>query len=450
MESKFFKYFHTTIWFFFSIAFCHAQPGGGGGLTFGQLYSKDFKAIDLKSPDLKIRNFILAGNGINEELYDIRPLHLIPSKWNYYFDREVACSNQRLLIYYKNEIMIVDLLNILQENGMGNSDRMDSLVFIKGHFTMVTNQYANDRNENRQRNDAILNNGLTPFTTLSLSESGLIKYNNNTDVSFLNEDKLTAHFILKRGVQSFRKEKYDAAITDIYTAIRKGLSAPGREEALSTLSSCYSKKNEFEKSVELLTEIINSRNVKDNYRLMHYYKARIEAYTSLKEYNKALADFDYIILNTLENQTVFIAEKAHYKEKYFSDCASAIQDFENLIDEIPGDHLRDRPGGWSEYADSYFAYGSLEYTCSHFENAFKLWLKAMEFGYAQTSAPYAVEFFDSIIRAFPAEPKPTCCEAPQPERITKTKTAKVTVPNVFINTPVFDELRISPLSPGEG
>ncbi|MEO8150586.1 MAG: hypothetical protein ABI723_23345 [Bacteroidia bacterium] len=329
----------------------------------------------------------------------------MPSKWNYYSGGEQTYRDQRLLIEYRSETMIVDFLDILQENGMGNSDYMDSLVFSSGYFIVKTNPNINERNNDWQQNSAILNNGITPFTIAALKEPGWINYNINSDGSFLREENLTPHFILKRGVNSFRKEKYHAAIADIEFSIRKGLPTKEKEEALATLASCYSKKYDYETALALINEIIDSRSVDDNYRLMNYFKARIEIFTALKKYDLALNDYDYIILNTNEYQLAYIAEKAGYKKKYLFDCQSSIQDFEKIIIEIPNDHLSDRPGGRSEYAETFFAYASLEYSCGQYNNAFSHWLKAMEFGYGQTSADYAVHCFDSIINMFPNVPE---------------------------------------------
>ena len=389
----------------FSVYNVNAQPGGGGGLTIKNLYDNYLNAIDLKSPGLKIRNFVLNGNSVREELYDFRPLHLEPSKWNYYTGREQPNSDQRLLIQFNGETMIVDLINIMQENGMGISDYMDSLVFSRGHFKVITNLPNNKRTGKWQTNAALLNNGITPFTIAALEEPGWIKFSNEVDQQFLYENNLSAHFILKRGVNDFRKGKYNSAITDIERALSNGLSTGEKEEALATLSSCYSKVYDYYKALQLINEIIESRTVVDNYRLMNYYKARIEIYTAMKNYDLALSDYDYIITSTNEHQLAFIAEKAEYKKKYLSDCFSSIQDFERTVNDIPSNHLSDRPGGWSEYAETFFAFASLEYSCGYKNDAYDNWLKAMEFGYGQTSTDFAVLHFDSIIRLNPNEPR---------------------------------------------
>ncbi len=390
---------------FFSLHHLCAQPGGGGGLMIKNLYDNYLNAIDLKSPGLKIRNFVLNGNSVREELYDFRPLHLEPSKWNYYSGIEQPNSDQRLLIQFNGQTMIVDLINIMQENGMGIRDYMDSLVFSRGHFTVITNHHNNERTDKWQTLSAILNNGITPFTRTALEEPGWIKSGNEVNLQFLYENNLSSHFILKRGVNDFRKGKYNNAITDIERALQIGLQAVEKEEALATLSSCYSKVYEYYKALQLINEIIQSRTVFDNYRLMNYYKARIDIYTAMKNYDLALSDYDYIITNTIEHQLAFIAEKAEYKKKYLSDCFSSIQDFERTVNDIPSNHLSDRPGGWSEYAETFFAYASLLYSCGYKNDAYDSWLKAMEFGYGQTSADYAVLHFDSIIRLNPYEPR---------------------------------------------
>ena len=376
---------------------CNAQPGGGGGLTIKGLYNQSGIPIAIDDPNLKIRKFVLSGQMVQEEIYNVYSLYFSSNSSFYLANEHQPFDHQRLIITYHDTLMIVDISDIMQANGAGHTESMDSIFFNKGYFSFSMRTRYDYNTIDYSEFARLKKFGLTPYTIPLLTAKFNLYYTQACDTDFLKEENLSSHFILNRGINYYRQEQNDDALADISIAIKRGLNKNDLENAYATLSACYKSQKNYAQSLYFINKIINELHVADNYYLMSYYKARIEIFTALRQFNNALNDFDFIILHAAENTNAYIAEKAEYKARYMNNCKGGLEDFMTILDHIPDSHLNDRPGGFSEYADTYFQCGLLEYSCGEKQNAFIHLLKAMEFGYAQTSADYAVVCFDTLI-----------------------------------------------------
>jgi tetratricopeptide (TPR) repeat protein len=401
-----------------------AQPGGGGGLVIGSLFSNKLDSINLLTDTaLSIRTFILAEGKVYQEtfLYQIflkekgnlrisRHHHgfgLPPANdinEDRYADRE---SNQRMYLVYKQDTMIIDFMGIIGENGMGNSDTMDSLVIQKGYFKYNRSKH-NNRSYKPEEDDSIkkwIAHGLTRHTRYILSQKGYITSTSRIDLSFLREDKLPSSYFLKRAAYYLQNEEPSLALADINKGIEKNKGATTCE-ALYLFCDAYTKTGDYDKAIENITLAIDctrDRTYEDWEGKVENYRTRIELFITQKKYHLALRDYNTIVRISQDTIGATI-ERAGFKMKYLKAYQSAISDLKLIIDSIPDNHLRDRPQGWSEYCTTYFTLATAEYLNGNTAAAFRYWLKAEEFGYGQSSSLTVVDHFDSIITQHPKAP----------------------------------------------
>src|ERR1043166_8678021 len=110
-----------------------AQPGGGGGLVISNFYSDKLERIDLlHNPSLKIRTFLLSGTNIAQETFLFEKFQKengkpvinspaygfgLPSPMEPGVDAYPhRKSDQRMLIFFRKDTMIVDFIGIMGEN----------------------------------------------------------------------------------------------------------------------------------------------------------------------------------------------------------------------------------------------------------------------------------------------------------------------------------------------
>lgn len=408
-----------------------AQPGGGGGLTIGNLYNTRQEKIDLlNDAALQIRTFILKDDKIYQEtfLYDAfleKNGQLRISRQHYgfgfppaddvnedgYADRE---SNQRMLIMYDKDTMIIDFTGIIGGNAGGYTDKMDSLVIQKGYFKYYRTKKKNTEYHFPQ--DEItrkcLNNGLTPYTAQQLAAGDYMAYDPVTDLSFLQDDRLPASYYFKRAAFYLKNKHTAAALADIETGIRRN-NGIASCEALYLLVEVYTATGQYEKAIDNITLAMDCKRFSWNEsweNKVQNYQTRIDLLTRLGKYDKALEDYNTIV-SISKDITGAVIERAEYKTRYLGDYAGAKNDLVTLVNAIPADHLGDHPQGASEFADVYFVLAGVEYAMGDIYAASKHWLKAEEFGYSTSSSNGPVLHFDAVIRQHPNIPELYLCRA---------------------------------------
>ncbi len=187
--------------FLFSKTLVSAQPGGGGGLCIGGFYDKQRQKIDIfTDKNIEIRSFGLQNGKLlyESKLFQYQPANYKGKPQTDFCllknieDREPndRQNDQRLYIKYKGETMVLDLLNIMGENGMGNHDEMDSVVVHSGYFCYdrdVKARYLRQERGGETRKNT--KNGLTPNTQTFLIGKNILKVTPKCNTDFFTRKK---------------------------------------------------------------------------------------------------------------------------------------------------------------------------------------------------------------------------------------------------------------------
>ncbi len=409
-----------------------AQPGGGGGLFIRNMYNRNLKPVDLSNdPQIFIRTFVLLKGKVYQETF----LHdqymanngkmrvsrsyygfgLPPAgdvDGNGYGDRQ---SDQRMMIIYNRDTMVIDFTGITGENAGGYTDVMDSLVIQPGYFTYDRSRLNNSTGYNIDEWKALAKlqqNGLTPFTIQQLRSKKLIRLEAKIDLSFLQKGQLPASFYFKRAAYYLQHNKPSQALADIRTAIEKN---QGRVncEALYLLTGAYTALGQYQDAIDHISSALECRQNAWEDAIeakAGNYRTRIDLLIHMGRYQEALNDHNTIV-SMSEDKMRPVIDRAQFKQRYMHDAVGSKNDLLEFLSSIPGDHLSDRPQGTSEYTDVYFVLAGIEYSTNDIINAAKHWLKAEEFGYSVSSDEAAVRHFDSVIKAHPQLPELYLCRA---------------------------------------
>lgn len=109
-----------------------AQPGGGGGIEIGGYYDQYGKPIH-NDPLLEVRIFRLKEISISSEMWETFKSNLFTLRNDNHRGTNCDDDNQRLMIVYKNDTMVLDVIGIIGENGAGIVHRLDRIVFMPGY-----------------------------------------------------------------------------------------------------------------------------------------------------------------------------------------------------------------------------------------------------------------------------------------------------------------------------
>jgi len=393
----------------------YAQPGGGGGLGIVDFYSSKLDRLDISSDtSLKIRTFSMLEGKLNQERYMFQPLPKENGKVRIYHpdygtrlpptdDRDGysdKSSIQRMYIVYQKDTMIIDFYEIIGENGAGRADRMDSLVIQRGYFKFHRSKKIGKsfNREDYDRNVKLLKNGLTFYTVNQLSNAGYIEYNPTIDISFLLEKNLSASYFFERAKYYLKFDQPKLALEDIEKGIEKN-NGQKNCETLYLLCDAYNKAGQYKKAIESVSQAILCKCYGRSEDWEAYW-TRIDLFIKLKKYNRALEDFNTLLVISEDKQGVK-RKQANFKMKYLKDYKGAISDLKTITDVIPDNHMSDGPLEQSEYSDTYFDLAYAEYLNGDKKSAFRHWLKAEEFGYSRLKYDSPIIFFDSIITRNP-------------------------------------------------
>jgi len=392
----------------------HAQPGGGGGLVIAGFYNQKLQKINiLTDPDIKMRSFVLQDSGIYETFYfqQLRQAKknisisgythdgfVLPPVTYYYGGRYRNLSDQRILIIYKHDTMMIDFRGIIGENAGGYNDKIDSIVIQKGYFKCL-------RSTDNSNYSGFLRNGITPYvfhTKGNTQHTEFLNYTDKIDTTFLREDNLTPLFYQQRAAHYIETNETTLAFADIDKAIAKNKGKTTCTD-LYLLCGAYEQNNQYDKAIESLTTIITNhcsqiywnKDMAPEYN----YRRRIGLYVKNKQYQKALTDYDSIaMLPTIWAKAYFIIERANFKMNYLKDYKSALTDLKTLADTSEGKKQENN----FINADIYFSLAPAEYYNGNEKDAYTHWLKAEEMGYsASSSGTYPTTYYDSLIQQHP-------------------------------------------------
>lgn len=133
------------------------QPGGGGGIQIEKIIDKNLQLISKSDPELKITRFLLGTDSTHKvlQLYSAeakyhyrtngKPNHIFLPPYIYLPTfksknaKRTSVPNQRIMLIYKKDTMIIDFIDILMENGAGYTDYIEVLKLYPGYFTCYRN-----------------------------------------------------------------------------------------------------------------------------------------------------------------------------------------------------------------------------------------------------------------------------------------------------------------------
>ncbi len=425
-----------------AISDVHTQPGGGGGLVIGGLYDSSLNRIDVADPSLSIRFFRLADSSFraefDRELYSGDPELEIPNgywslstlsystqllagnillsyrKLRSGVQTSLDCSNQRVVLIYRADTMVVDVAGVWPENPSGGVDYMDSLVFHHGYFWLNRNPpsyRAALPNIEERRN--LLQRGVTTSTLPTLSILGLARYDSNVGLLFVDTAALPATFYLARGEHRIHEKQYSRAIADLEHSLQAGLQRLDSVEALSLLYKAYAQNGDTTNALRTLSALIDVERREPqvdyfNYpqHLISFYHTRIALSISNGDFQRALSDYDSIIsASTPAYRPYHKIARAEFQINSLHDCAGPAKDLNVLSDEIRLDTAHDMASRLHQYGAVCFLLGSALH-CSHeYPSAYRYWLQAMELNGGGPPTMHFVVHFDSLLQHHPDVPE---------------------------------------------
>jgi tetratricopeptide (TPR) repeat protein len=396
-----------------------AQPGGGGGLCIGGFYDKKGEKIDIfTNKNTKIRSFVLKNDKILYEsaLFEIRQNDYkmalkqnpdaVKIKNNFCLLSEIEGlepndrqNDQRLYIRYKNETMVLDLLNIMGENGMGSHDEMDSVVVRTGHFRYDRN--VEIRYLRKEKNKEFRQNikyGLTPSTQAFLLDKDILKVEKKLNTDFLLDKNLPASYFVHKARVFLKNKDTKSAFEALQQAILKNKNVKDCPIAL-LLCEYYTQMADYNAAVAQITDGLDCKigkyaDAETNYR------TRINLYIKTGQFAAALADFNTMI-DRSDDPFHTMMERNDFKIRYMKDYASAAKDMKKVLDE-----LKEEDEGNPNYigfSRPFYALAQAEYAMGNRTEAATHFLRAMECGLGRTNGGTEIAaHLDTIIQQYPA------------------------------------------------
>lgn len=393
-----------------------AQPGGGGGLYFHSFHNSSLEPIDsLKTPQLKIRLFLMDGPELHHEVFLLHPSYnhflafrasnkaiSLPPPGSLSGDlSSIQKPILRLLIFYERDTMLLDIEGVMEENAGGYVDFMDSLVIQQGYF-----QYNRDWKFTRDHlfisdEERASMNGISPHIRDKLQHHGLLKYQWEVDLGFLDPKNLPATYFFERAEHYLQIKDGNHALDDILEYIERSkgdISVP----ASIVLSNAYNILGQYQKAIAAISHGLEIWPKGENFDWIEEtdgLSSRAALYTKTGQLNKALDDYDKMVHLNPYNTHINI-RRAQFKITHLKDLQGAIDDLSLEIESIPAKHLSSGAGP-RNYKWTYFALGLAQYQHHDLEAATHSWQKALELGYSYGGSSNAIDHFDSIIAQHP-------------------------------------------------
>jgi tetratricopeptide (TPR) repeat protein len=396
-----------------------AQPGGGGGLCIKHFYDKKGREIDIfTDKNFEIRSFVLKKNRIlyesaifetQQNAYKaLQKQNPNAAKGKHDFcllseieglepdDRE---NDQRLYIRYKDGPMILDLLNIRGENGMGSHDEMDSVVIEVGHFRYDRNVETRYLRQEKDKNfRKMIQNGLTPSTKKILSETKILEIEKKLDTEFLAEKNLPASYFVHQARSFLKNKTPKPAFEALQQAIFKNKNVKDCPISL-LLCEYYTQIADYNAAIAQITDGLTCKigkyaDAETNYR------TRINLYLKTGQYAAALADYN-TMLDRSDEPFYILMERNDFKMRYTKDYLGAANDMKKLLKE-----LKEEDEGKEDYigfSRPYYALAQAEYRMGNRTEATTHFLRAMECGLGRTNGgTEIVAQLDTIIQQYSA------------------------------------------------
>lgn len=406
-----------------------AQPGGGGGIGFRQLYGRvggQLRPITWEAAHARV--FYLAAGGKQP----VGPhTSITTEEYSPNFEHLYAPAGMRLLLVFQADTMLLDLTRLLEPNGAGFVHRLDSLVVIPGYFGFADSlRYESDPAP-----------GLTPHSLAALRARRQLTYRPRTNLDFLAPDRLGANYYLTLAQHHLRWKRPNPALAALDAAEARQPSLRKQANAASMRATAYQQLGQYATAVRWATQALNltrptyhgPRQLSDGtvdygsyYMLIGQYHQRQHLYLLQRDYAAALADYDaaaalyttvypsgadqraYRIPAAID-RALFLADSLHQPDAY----PKAIQLLHQQLQP------QERASVWpcdrkmhhqiSSYRElnatnDFFRLGTAEYRVGQYKAAFGHWYQALAGGHAYQGATALVVHFDSVLQRHPRQP----------------------------------------------
>ena len=390
-----------------------AQPGGGGGIGFQQLYGREGShLVPLSWKAAGVRVFTL-GKPINDTYSIIDQEDYAP-----YFER--LQQPVRLLLIHRADTMILDLDHLWQPNGVGAWHQLDSLVVLPGYF-----HYADTVGSM----SFVRTNGLTPHTVALMRARHQLRYQPHARLDFLAANRLSFAYYLALSRHWLLEQQPDSALAALSAAEARPPARQWKPLLAGRRARAYQQLGNYALAVRWVTQALtyapqstqSPDRWEDYYSVEQMYQQRQHLYLLLHDYRAALADYDALAaLEALQSRreeraatpaidrALFLADSLHQPAEY----AVTVRLLRLRLPATPAStwpcerRLRtERAYYVTDTAPAYFRLGIAEYRASQFAAAFQHWYLSLAEGQAfeKGGAPY-VAHFDSLLARWPQQP----------------------------------------------
>ena len=361
------------------VNYAFAQPGGGGGLDINSFYNANGSLISRTDTSLHIIAFLLEDSTVESPiLAQLEETYIFGKKVSN-SSSEIHCNlppgNIRLYIIYQKDTMLLDLIGIIDENGAGIHDYMDSIVIQPGYYRyrrdIIGNFPTGEGYTERQNRLQQISHGLTPRTLRLLTNTNVIKFQDELDIAELTVNNRRSVFFLEEGISNYHSKKNNKAITSINKSIALGLKIEDKIEAYLWLYRIYIEEDANDQRVDALAKLLSlNLSLNDSDLQAHLFQrlnAVINANLKTNGVNDdIISDLQYI------TQSIPVSYKSHtfWSEYHY----------------------------WSEYAQLYALLGNASYWNGDLKYAINCWLKAEALGFKNNRERINL---DSIIQKHP-------------------------------------------------
>lgn len=386
------KYFFW--WFFF--LWCHtvfAQPGGGGGISIIHVCDEKLNSIERADTSYSWMVLKMDGHGPNASIEKSR-IPLEPRYWYQQKEGTISLScppgGHRIISIHGTDTMMVDLYNIMGENGAGISSIMDSLVFRRGAFAFDCGYIDQEMIPTRSR-------GITPSSFTILVNAGILAEYNNIPSKFLLEKNFSATHMLELASQCvYEYKRFEEGIDWANKARAKGLTKNDDRRAQMTIAKGEEGLGNLERAYEIV------RSLHENAPDAAVYTIELDLLMKMGRHQEALEIHNWICL---DGKHWNIASRAVYRATYLKDYWSALNDWDQIINNIPEKYITDRWMGSNEFGYAYSQRALVQFALNNPSKGYSDFYHALYFFGNEQQIPTILNALDSLNRKGYDDPK---------------------------------------------
>lgn len=386
-----------------------AQPGGGGGIGFQQLYGRT-------GGRLVPLSWQAAGARVFEVAEPINDHYSLITQEDYSPHFERLKQAVRLLLIYQADTMVLDLDHLWKPNGAGYRHQLDSLVILPGYF-----HYA----------DTVGIPSFTPHTVATLLVRHQLTYRPHAWLGFLAPNRLGAAYYLALSQQRLLQQQPDSALVALRAAEARQPRLQAGPLTATRRATAYRQLGNYPVAIQWATRAIALERAGGwlaephaygiYQEVLDSYAQRQHLYLLQRDDRAALADYDTVAALMARqrapyppdslapvDRAFFLADSLHQPTAY----REAVRRLRQLLPAKSAPawlctrRLRFEQAFYvTRTASLYFRLGLAEYRAHQYAAAFQHWRLALVEGQAfhEGGAPY-VAHFDSLLARWPNQP----------------------------------------------